>query len=63
MNYTRRRIRTQRVVDCLRERRFVPLSAAAAGANHAQFACRKCPHYKSETCATVNCTYKGQETT
>ena len=59
----KRRTRMQRVIDCPRERRTVPLYATAAGANHAQFTCRRCPHYRSETCDSVNCTYQGQETT
>jgi hypothetical protein len=57
------RIREQHVTDCPREKRVVPLEASAAGANHDQLTCRKCPHHKSETCNLVTCTYKGQETT
>ena len=53
----KRRTRMQRVIDCPREKRVVPLYATAAGANHAQFTCRKCPHYKSETCDSVNCQF------
>jgi hypothetical protein len=54
-----RRIRSQQVIDCPREKRDVPLHALEAGANHAQLTCRSCPEYKSETCNYVTCKYQG----
>jgi hypothetical protein len=57
------RIRTQQVIDCPRERRVVPLHALAAGANHAQLTCPRCPHHKKHSCGYLTCTYQGQETT
>jgi hypothetical protein len=54
-----RRIRTEQVVDCPRERRAVPLKALAAGANHAQFTCPRCPEFKKKTCNYVTCQYEG----
>jgi hypothetical protein len=53
-----RRIRTQQVVDCPKEKRVVPLHATAAGANHDQLTCRHCLDYKSETCNYLTCKYK-----
>jgi predicted ArsR family transcriptional regulator len=55
----KRRIRTQQVVDCPKEKRVVPLNALAAGANHAQLTCRHCPLFKSATCSYVTCKYEG----
>jgi hypothetical protein len=54
-----RRIRSQQVIDCPREKRDVPLHALEAGANHAQLTCRSCPQYKSETCSFLTCKYQG----
>jgi hypothetical protein len=54
-----RRIRSQQVIDCPREKRDVPLHALEAGANHAQLTCRTCPDYKSETCSYLTCKYEG----
>jgi hypothetical protein len=54
-----RRIRSQQVIDCPREKRDVPLHALEAGANHAQLTCRSCPDYKSETCSFLTCKYQG----
>jgi hypothetical protein len=52
-----RRIRSQQVIDCPRENRVVPLHALEAGANHDQFTCGHCPHFKSATCNYVSCRY------
>ena len=51
------RIRTQTVVDCPKEKRVVPITANAAGANPDQLTCRKCKHIKKETCYSVQCDY------
>jgi predicted ArsR family transcriptional regulator len=56
----KRRIRTQQVVDCPKEKRVVPLNALAAGANHAQLTCRHCPYFKTATCSYVTCNYKQE---
>jgi hypothetical protein len=53
-----RKIRTQQVIDCPKEKRVVPLHALAAGANHTQVTCRHCPHFKRETCNYVTCKYE-----
>jgi hypothetical protein len=57
MTATKRRIRTDRVVDCPKEKRVVPVSALAAGANRTQLTCRRCPCYQKETCSYVTCQY------
>ncbi len=54
-----RRIRSEQVIDCPREKRVVPLHALAAGANHDQSTCRHCPSYNTETCDHVTCKYEG----
>jgi hypothetical protein len=54
-----RRTWTERVVDCPKEKRVVPLSALSAGLDHAQLTCRQCPFYKTETCNYVTCKYGG----
>jgi hypothetical protein len=55
----KRKIRTQQVVDCPKEKRVVLLQATAAGANHDQLTCRRCPYFKSATCSYVTCNYQG----
>ena len=53
-----RRIRTQQVIDCPKEKRVVPLHALAAGANHDQFTCWQCPNHVKHTCKYVTCKYE-----
>ena len=55
-----RRIRTDKVVDCPKEQRIVPVTAIQAGANPNQLTCRKCKFYQKETCYSITCDYKGQ---
>jgi len=45
-----RRIRTDKVVDCPKEKRIVPITAIAAGADPNQFTCRKCEYHGKESC-------------
>lgn len=54
------KIRNQPVVDCPQERRVVPLSTLAAGANRSQLACRHCPLFEKATCNYVTCKYEGK---
>jgi len=60
-----RRIRTEKVVDCPKEKRIVPITAIqdedpdpiGAGADPNQFTCRKCQYHGKETCYSVRCDY------
>jgi len=52
-----RRIRTDKVVDCPKEKRIVPITAIAAGADPNQFTCRKCEYHGKESCYSLNCKY------
>jgi hypothetical protein len=52
-----RRIRIEKVVDCPKENRIVPITAIQAGADHNQFTCRKCQYHGKDSCYSLRCDY------
>ena len=58
-----RRIRTDKVVDCPKEKRIVPITAIAAGADPKQFTPMhrgKCEYHGKESCYSLRCDYPGK---